>query len=99
MAQTTGDDTRSDLVDPIPRPKSGRFSVTMRPQVREVVFLDNGKPNSLAILHGARDEMRRRGIVVREEILTKSHAGLPVGGELLGVLSSERGLLLAGVND
>jgi hypothetical protein len=90
---------RGELVDPIPRPASGPFTVTLQPQVREVVFFDNGKPNSLAILRGAQAELRQRGIPVREEILTKPYAGVPISGELLGMLSQERGLLLAGVND
>lgn len=88
-----------ELVDPIPRPGSGPFTVNTRPQLREVVFLDNGKPNSMAILRGAQAELRSRGIAVREEILVKPNAGVPISGELLGMLSQERGLLLAGVND
>jgi hypothetical protein len=88
-----------DLVDPVPRPSSGPFTVNMQPQLREIVFFDNGKPNSMAILRAAQAELRSRGIAVREEILVKPYAGVPVSGELLGMLTQERGLLLAGVND
>lgn len=87
------------LVDPIPRPAAGRIEVKMKPEVKEVVFLDNGKPNSMTILRGAQEELRRRGIAVREEIYEKESAAKPVEGALLGQLSQERGLLLAGVND
>lgn len=89
----------STLVDPIPRPTAGRIEVKMKPEVAEVIFLDNGKPNSMTILKGAQAELRRRGIKVREQIYAKQSAGKPIEGALLGQLSSERGLLLAGVND
>jgi hypothetical protein len=92
-------DSGKELIDPIPRPRSGPFTVTMRPQLREIVFFDNGKPNSMAILRAAQSELRSRGIAVREEIVVKPYAGVPISGELLGMLSQERGLLLAGVND
>lgn len=88
-----------ELVDPIPRPTAGTIKVKMKPEVQEVIFLDNGKPNSMAILRGAQAELRRRGIKVREEIYAKPSAGRPIDGALLGQLSQERGLLLAGVND
>ncbi len=91
--------TNNELVDPIPRPSAGRIEVKMKPEVAEVIFLDNGKPNSMAILKGAQAELRRRGIKVREQIYAKESAAKPIEGALLGQLSSERGLLLAGVND
>lgn len=88
-----------DLVDPIPRPNSGPFTVRTKPEVEEVVLLDNGKPNSMAILHRTQAILRDRGVRVKEEIPSKAFAGVPVDNELLGMLAQERGLLLCGVND
>ena len=88
-----------DLVDPIPRPKSGPFTVRTKPEVDEVVLLDNGKPNSMAILRRTQAILRDRGVRVKEEIRSKPFAGVPVDNELLGMLAQERGLLLCGVND
>ena len=87
------------LVDPIPRPSAGPFDVHVQPEVRQVVFFDNGKPNSMAILRRAQAELRLRGVEVKEEIRTKPFAGVPVDDELLGMLTQERGLLLCGVHD
>ena len=88
-----------DLVDPIPRPKSGPFTVRTKPEIEEVVLLDNGKPNSMAILRRTQAILRDRGVRVKEEIRSKPFAGVPVDNELLGMLAQERGLLLCGVND
>ena len=88
-----------ELVDPIPRPKSGPFTVRTKPEVEEVVLLDNGKPNSMAILRRTQAILRDRGVRVKEEIRSKPFAGVPVDNELLGMLAQERGLLLCGVND
>jgi len=88
-----------DLIDPIPRPKSGPFTVTTRPQTDQVVLLDNGKPNSMAILRRTQELLRERGVDVKEEIRSKPFAGIPVDNELLGMLAQERGLLLCGVHD
>jgi len=88
-----------DLVDPIPRPNSGPFTVRTKPEVEEVVLLDNGKPNSMAILRRTQAILRDRGVRVKEEIRSKPFAGVPVDNELLGMLAQERGLLLCGVND
>lgn len=95
----TSRDSDLDLVDPIPRPEIGGIQVKVTPDVREVVFLDNRKPNSLTILEGARDELRRRGVKVHDEIFRKPNAAVAIEGELLGQLSQVRGLLLSGVND
>ena len=88
-----------ELVDPIPRPKSGPFTVRTKPEVEEVVLLDNGKPNSMAILRRTQAILRDRGVRVKEEIRSKPFAGVPVDNEMLGMLAQERGLLLCGVND
>jgi hypothetical protein len=87
------------LVDPIPRPRPERLTVRMRPDIEQVVLVDNGKPNSMAILRGAQALLRRRGIDVKEEIPGKESAGLPLDDTLLAQLAQERGLVLLGVND
>jgi hypothetical protein len=88
-----------EMVNPIPRPTSGPFHVKVVPDQRHVVLVDNGKPNSMAILRRAQQELRRRGIEVQEDIPAKPFAGVPMDDQLLGRLSQERGLVLAGVND
>jgi hypothetical protein len=88
-----------EMVNPIPRPTSGPIHVKVVPDRRHVVLVDNGKPNSMAILRRAQQELRRRGIDVQEDILAKPFAGVPMDDQLLGLLSQERGLVLAGVND
>jgi hypothetical protein len=88
-----------DLIDPIPRPTLGPFTVRTQPALDQVVLLDNGKPNSMAILRRTQALLRERGVDVKEEIRSKPFAGVPVDNELLGMLAQERGLLLCGVND
>ena len=88
-----------ELVNPVPRPKSGPFKVNVRPEEVQVALVDNGKPNSMAILRQAQAELRSRGFEVKEEIPSKPFAGVPLDDELLGRLSQERGLVLCGVND
>jgi hypothetical protein len=88
-----------DLVIPIPRPKAGPFAVKVRPDQQQVALVDNGKPNSMAILRQAQVELRARGVEVKEEIPSKPFAGVPLDEELLSLLSQERGLVLCGVND
>jgi hypothetical protein len=87
------------LVDPIPRPRPDPLSVTVRPEVDQVVLVDNGKPNSMAILRRAQRLLHARGIDVSEDIPTKGSAGVPLDDELLERLAGERGLVLLGVND
>ena len=93
------DTTSYELVNPIPRPTSGPFTVKVRPEKRQVVLVDNGKPNSMAILRRTQTMLRSRGIDVKEDIPVKPFAGVPLDDELLGLLSQERGLVLCGVND
>jgi hypothetical protein len=88
-----------ELLNPIPRPTSGPFSVRIQPQKREVYFVDNNKPNSLAILRRAQAELRRRGIAVREEIGSKPFAGSAMTDEQLAELAQEKTLVLCGIND
>ena len=57
-----------ELVNPIPRPTSGPFTVRIKPEKPEVYFVDNNKPNSLAILRLAQAELRRRGVAVRDQL-------------------------------
>lgn len=97
MTQTLTDPT--ELLNPIPRPVSGPFTVTIKPEVREVYFVDNNKPNSLAILRRAQEELRRRGVAVRETIGSKPFAGGPMTDEQLAELAREKVLVLCGIND
>jgi hypothetical protein len=97
VSESTHDDF--DLIDPVPRPSSGPFTVRTSPEIAQVVLLDNGKPNSMAILRRTQALLRERGVDVKEEIRSKPFAGVPVDHELLGMLAQERGLLLCGVND
>jgi len=93
------DASRDELVNPIPRPKSGPFTVRVQPEIEQVVLFDNGKPNSMAILRRTQQLLRERGIDVKEEIRGKAFAGGPVDDQTLGMLAQERGLLLCGVHD
>lgn len=95
-AETTRD---LELINPIPRPSSGPFKVTIKPKKAEVVFVDNMKPNSLAIIRRAQAELRRRGFAVKERIASKPFAGGPMTDEQLAELSKEEGLVLCGIND
>lgn len=88
-----------ELVNPIPRPHAGPFTVRTVPEVEQVVLFDNGKPNSMAILRRTQQLLRERGIDVKEEIRGKEYAGSPVDDQTLGMLAQERGLLLLGVHD
>jgi hypothetical protein len=87
------------LVDPIPRPRPEPLAVTVRPELDRVVLVDNGKPNSMAILRRAQHLLRAHGVDVGEEIPTKGSAGVPLDDALLERLAAERGLVLLGVND
>jgi hypothetical protein len=88
-----------EMVTPIPRPRSGAFSVKIKPDVAEVIFVDNCKPNSIAILRRAQAELRRRGVAVQEEIRVKPFAGAHMNDQLLTELSREKGLVICGIND
>jgi hypothetical protein len=92
-------DADVELVSPIPRPTSGPFTVRTLPEVAQVVFVDNGKPNSMAILRRAQRILRERGTDVKEEIRAKPFAGGPMEEQLLAELTQERGLVLCGIND
>jgi hypothetical protein len=92
-------DAAVELVSPVPRPVSGPFTVSLKPAVAQVVLVDNGKPNSMAILRRAQRVLRGRGIDVKEEIRSKPFAGGPMDDEMLAALSRERGLVLCGIND
>ncbi len=88
-----------ELLNPIPRPTSGPFSVRLKPKTPEVYFVDNNKPNSLVILKRAQAELRRRGVAVREDIGSKPFAGGPMTEEALAELAQETSLVLCGIND
>ncbi|SDG34429.1 hypothetical protein [Pseudonocardia oroxyli] len=95
------DDGYAELVSPMPRARSGRYSINVRPQLREVVLVDNDKPNSINIIRATQAELRRRGIAVRDEIIVRPVGRDPIDKQpqLFGQLSRERALVLDGVND
>lgn len=94
-----GDVSCEFLVDPIPRPAPEPFTVKLKPNKRQIVFIDNGKPNSMNILRTTQAVLRARGVDVREEIPAKPYAGIPIEGDLLAAASREQGMVLLGVND
>jgi nucleotide-binding universal stress UspA family protein len=94
-----GDISCEFLIDPIPRPRPAPFTVTLRPAVPRVVFIDNGKPNSMEILRAAQRILRDRGVEVKEQIEVKPSPNEPMPESMLDRLAEEDGLLLAGVND
>ena len=93
-----GDSSCEFLVDPIPRPTPPPITL-MSPQKREVVLVDNRKPNSMAILRRTQRLLRERGIVVKDEILEKADASRPMKPQVLDRLAEERGLVVFGVSD
>jgi hypothetical protein len=94
-----GDVTCEVLVNPIPRPELDPITITLKPKVPRVTFMDHKKPNSLAIMQFAQQILRQRGIEVREEILQKDDASTPMPAALLASLSKEPGLVLCGISD
>lgn len=94
-----GDLSCEFLVNPIPRPRPLPMTVTIRPEKQQVVFVDSQKPNSRAILTCAQAILRERGVDVKEEIIMKRSAGIPMDDQLLDRLKEEGGLILSGVND
>lgn len=94
-----GDVSCEFLVSPIPRPKPPAFKVNTTPGKREVVFVDNNKPNAMAILRDAQAILRSRGVAVREEIKTKLNAGVPLDDAELKDLVSRDGFIFCGVSD
>ena len=93
-----GDASCEFLIDPIPRPTPPQIAITL-PEARRVVFVDNRKPNSMAILRRAQRLLAERGIEVEDEILEKPDATRPMAGITIDRLSEERGLILSGVAD
>ena len=94
-----GDVSCEMLVDPIPRPRPRPFTVTVTPVRRQVVLVDNRKPNSLAILQRTQQVLRDRGIDVHDQIRRKTSAGSPMQESMLAELAAGGGLILAGVSD
>ncbi|GAB3628431.1 hypothetical protein PTE30175_01734 [Pandoraea terrae] len=94
-----GDMSCEFLVNPIPRPKPPAIKVNTTPENREIVFVDNNKPNSIAILRGAQAILRARGVPVREEIKVKLNASISLDEAELNDLVSRGGLIFCGVSD
>jgi hypothetical protein len=94
-----GDISCELLVDPIPRPKPAPIKITVKPTRRRVVLVDNKKPNSLAILTRAQALLRTRGIEVRDDILVKPLASVPMPNEMMDELANEFSLIVCGISD
>jgi len=94
-----GDISCEFLVDPIPRPKPAPFTVTTSPMLKQVVLVDNDKPNSLAILRRTQELLRERGVAVKDEIRVKKNASIAFDDGALDELAAEGGLILCGVSD
>jgi len=94
-----GDVSCELLVNPIPRPEPDPISITLKPKVPRVIFVDHRKPNSTAILTFAQQILRERGVEVGEEIVVKGDASTPMPEALLARLAKEPGLVLCGVSD
>jgi hypothetical protein len=94
-----GDISCELLVDPIPRPKPAPIKITVRPTRRRVVLVDNKKPNSMAILMRTHALLRSRGIEVRDDILVKPLASVPMPDEMMDELAKDPGLIVCGISD
>lgn len=94
-----GDISCEVLVNPIPRPKPPLIPVVTRPAKREIVFVDNNKPNSMTILTGAREILKERGIPVREEIKVKLNASVSLDDSELSSLVEQGGIIICGLSD
>lgn len=87
------------LVDPIPRPTPDPITITLRPQVPRVTFLDHRKPNSTRVIEYTQRVLRERGIEVRDEILIKGDASVRMSDAMLQSLADEDGLVVCGISD
>lgn len=94
-----GDISCELLVDPIPRPTPDPISVTLKPHLARVTFLDHHQPNSKVIMQYAQRILIERGIDVREEILIKDDASNRMPEAMLQSFAGERGLVLCGISD
>ena len=94
-----GDVSCELLVDPIPRPTPEAITVSLRPEVAKVTFVDHHKPNSKVIMGYAQGILRDRGIEVEDQILIKADASTRMPEAMLQSLSQERGLILCGISD
>jgi hypothetical protein len=97
---TSCDDVSCELlVDPIPRPTPDPIKVSLKPKVARVTFVDHQKPNSKLIMEYAQGILRDRGVEVRDEIIVKADASVPMPEAMLQSLSGEGGLVLCGISD
>ena len=94
-----GDVSCELLVDPIPRPTPDPIKISLKPKVARVTFVDHQKPNSKVIMEYAQSILRDRGVEVRDEILVKPDASVPMPEAMLQSLSGEGGLVLCGISD
>lgn len=94
-----GDVSCELLVDPIPRPTPDPITITLKPRLAKVTFVDHHKPNSKVIMEYAQDILRERGIEVADDIVIKDDASTRMPDALLQSLSGEGGLVLCGISD
>ena len=94
-----GDVSCELLVDPIPRPTPDPISVTLKPRLARVTFLDHHKPNSKTIMTYAQRILIERGIEVSKEILIKDDASNRMPEAMLQSFAGEGGLVLCGISD
>ena len=87
------------MVDPIPRPAPDSISITLKPGVARVTFLDHAKPNSSVIMKYAQDILSERGVEVAENILLKGDPSVRMAEVMLQSFSGEKGLVICGVSD
>ncbi|MEZ5554227.1 hypothetical protein [Haliea sp.] len=71
-----GDVSCELMVDPIPRPTPDPITITLKPRVARVTFVDHHKPNSRLVMKYAQAVLRDRGIEVRDDILIKDDASV-----------------------
>jgi len=94
-----GDVSCEWLVNPIPRPEPDPISISLKPKVPRVTFVDHRKPNSKAILTLAQRILRDRGVEVADEVLDKGDASMPMPAAMLARLAGNPGLVVCGVSD
>ena len=94
-----GDVSCELLVDPIPRPTPKPITITLKPSVARVTFVDHQKPNSKVIMGYAQEILRERGVEVADDIIVKGDASTRMPEAMLQSLSGEGGLVLCGISD
>lgn len=87
------------LVDPIPRPRAQRLSISTRPKQRRVKILDSRKPNSIVVMRLVAGILRDAGVEVDPDIRMKDDPSRPIEADVLDWIARDEGLLLCGIAD